>query len=66
MNNFAELRKAAGMTQAELAEELKIDRSTVAKWETGEAQPRVKTLMLLAEKLNCSADDLLRVKEESA
>ncbi|MFF7585870.1 helix-turn-helix transcriptional regulator [Kitasatospora purpeofusca] len=34
------LRKAAGLTQIEVAEALEIRRETFAKWEAGTAQPR--------------------------
>lgn len=51
------------MTQAELAKELGIDRSTVAKWETGKANPRVELLPKLAEILNCSIDELFAVSK---
>ena len=52
------LRKAACMTQDELAEKLKIDRSTVAKWETGDALPRASMLPDIARVLKCSMNDL--------
>lgn len=35
------LRKAAGLTQLEVAEALSTRRETFAKWESGTAQPRV-------------------------
>ncbi|MFD9123582.1 helix-turn-helix domain-containing protein [Kitasatospora sp. NPDC059571] len=34
------LRKAAGLTQVEVAEALQTRRETFAKWESGTAQPR--------------------------
>jgi transcriptional regulator with XRE-family HTH domain len=34
------IRQAAGVTQHELADELGIDRVTVARWELGERTPR--------------------------
>lgn len=39
MNGIAEMRKRAGMRQQDLADALNIDRSTISKWETGEAFP---------------------------
>ena len=38
------LRDAAKLTQDGLAEKLGVDRSTVAKWETGDALPRAAML----------------------
>lgn len=36
----AEIRRAAGITQARMALALGIDRSTLARWETGHMTPR--------------------------
>ena len=40
---FAARRKAVGFSQEQLAERLSIDRSTVARWESGETEPSVDT-----------------------
>jgi transcriptional regulator with XRE-family HTH domain len=37
---LAKARKEAGLTQEEMAEELDVSHSTVAKWEVGAGQPR--------------------------
>ena len=37
---FAARRKAVGFSQEQLAERLKVDRSTVARWESGESAPQ--------------------------
>ena len=52
-------RKEKGFTQDDLAVELGIDRSTVAKWETGKAYPRASLLPKIAEILGCTVDELL-------
>lgn len=52
------IRKNNGLSQEQLAEKMKVDRSTVAKWETGEAMPRADKLPILATVLNCSISDL--------
>lgn len=57
--NIAEARKKCGMKQEDLAKELGVDRSSVAKWETGKAMPRAKMLRKIAKVLNCTLDDLL-------
>ena len=59
MNSFQKRRTEAKLSQEELANLLSIDRSTVAKWETGKALPRADKLMDLARFLNCSIDELL-------
>lgn len=60
MNKIKQLRENANLTQQQLSETLKIDRSTVAKWETGEAMPRADKLPELAKIFGCSIDDLYR------
>lgn len=52
------LREAAKLTQDALAEKLRVDRSTVAKWETGGALPRAGMLPKIASILGCSIDAL--------
>lgn len=52
-------RIRARLTQEMVANELGIDRSTVAKWETGAASPRTDKLLQLARLLNCTVDELL-------
>ncbi len=58
MNSIKQKREAKGFTQNEFALKLSVDRSTVAKWETGEALPRADKLPQLAEILDCKIDDL--------
>lgn len=58
MNIIAELRKKAGMTQLTLSQKLNVDRSTVAKWESGEVMPTADKLPRIAKVLHCKIDDL--------
>ena len=39
MERIRELRKLRGLSQEELARIVGVERSTVSKWETGEAKP---------------------------
>lgn len=59
MNNLKFLRNQAKFTQEDIAVKLNIDRSTIAKWETGEAMPRADKLPALAKLLHCTTDELL-------
>lgn len=59
MNNIQQIRRRCGINQEELALELSVDRSTVAKWETGKSLPRAEMLIKLASVLNCTVDELL-------
>ncbi len=53
-----ELREKKKLKQEDIAKELNIDRSTVAKWETGESTPRTDKLPILAKILDCTVNDL--------
>lgn len=52
-------RVNTGLSQERLANLLKVDRSTVAKWETGKSMPRAELLPKIAKILGCTVDDLL-------
>lgn len=56
--NIKAKREKKGLRQEDLAKELAVDRSTIAKWETGEAVPKTGRLPKLAEILCCSIEDL--------
>ena len=56
--SIASRRQSKGLTQQNLADELKINRSTVAMWESGESFPRADKLPALARILDCTIDDL--------
>jgi transcriptional regulator with XRE-family HTH domain len=46
-NNIRYLRKQKGLTQAELAEKLSVNRSLIGAYEEGRSEPRLATLQLL-------------------
>lgn len=54
-----ERRKSKNLTQENIASLLKVGRTTVAMWETGESMPRADKLPQLAKILGCTVDDLL-------
>jgi transcriptional regulator with XRE-family HTH domain len=54
-----ELRKAAGLSQYELAEMLEVPQSNVAFWEQSEKPPRSDLLPKMAEVLGVGIGDLL-------
>ncbi|MBO4848302.1 MAG: helix-turn-helix transcriptional regulator [Clostridia bacterium] len=58
-NYIQNLRKAAKLTQKELAEKLNISFQAVSKWETGESLPDTGILLELCDILNTSVDKLL-------
>lgn len=63
---LAYMRKRAKLKQFELADLLKVERSTIAKWESGVAYPRASQLPELAKALDCTIDELYQLPEESA
>lgn len=57
--NIMKLRKAAGYTQMQLANELGISFQAVSNWERGQSCPDISNLGELSKLLNCSVDDIL-------
>ncbi len=53
------LRKAAGITQSELAEKLNVHLQTVSKWERDVSRPDLSVLGGMASLLNVSLEELL-------
>lgn len=63
---IAELRKAEGMTQLELAEKMGVTDKAVSKWERDLSCPDINSLPKLAEIFGISVDDLMQVKQEAS
>ena len=57
--NLTSYRKAAGFTQAELAEKINYSDKSVSKWESGNGLPDVYTLMQLAELYGVTLNELV-------
>jgi putative transcriptional regulator len=60
-----DLRTAAGLSQAELAERIGVQQQTIAFWEQSDKPPRSDLLPALAEVLGVRLQDLLVVSEGS-
>ena len=63
MNRIAELRKAAGLSQTELAKTLCIAQNTLSQYETGNRSPTKKILERLANLFDVSENYLLGYPE---
>ena len=69
MNDYAfgnylyELRKKAGLSQWDLAQQLGVTNKAVSKWENGKAKPATETLRKLAALYEISVDILLEKKK---
>lgn len=59
-------RRALGLTQEDLAALLKVERSTVVRWERGETTPRPWLCPRLAKALGISADHLAELLDGAA
>ena len=57
--NLTYYRKAAGLTQAELAEKINYSDKSVSKWESGNGIPDVYILLQLAELFGVTLNDLV-------
>ncbi len=57
--NLTHYRKAAGLTQAELAEKINYSDKSVSKWESGNGVPDIYVLLQLAELYGVTVDVLL-------
>ena len=57
---LAPRRKQMGWTQQQLADQLGVERATLAMWEIGKNWPPARLLPAMAELMLCSIDDLYR------
>ena len=58
MRGLNTMRRRAGLTVAELAERLSVNRATIYFWEAGRYWPKAECLPQLAQALGCSIDEL--------
>lgn len=58
--NIAKRRKALGLTQAQIAEELKLEVETISRMENGRISLSLDRVEQFARILNCTPIDLLR------
>lgn len=63
MNGLKYYRRRSGMSQAQLADALGVQRATVGMWETGKSWPSAALLPQMADLLLCSVDDLYHVPD---
>ena len=58
--NIQLLRRQRRVTQEQLAEQMKVSRQTISKWESGEMTPELQKLIELCELFSCKLDELVR------
>ena len=61
--NIRAARRAAGVTQVELAAKLGVNQKDVSRWEQGKQIPSTETLTKLCKFLDVSADNILGLKK---
>lgn len=59
--NIRAARKAAGVSQKELAERLQVHQKDISRWENGAHVPTVEMLVKICRELNASADEILEL-----
>ncbi len=64
-NRMRELRKAAGLTQDEVAKYLNIERQTYCNYENQNRTPPLEIVLRLSDYYHVSVDYLLRESEET-
>lgn len=60
---FKNLRNEMGLSQEKLASEFHVDKSTIAKYETGKISPSIEMVVILAKYFSVSTDYLLGLEE---
>ena len=64
--NIAKYRKAVGIKQEQLAEQLNVSVSAVSQWETGKTLPDISVIPILCYALGVTADELMDIDHEKA
>jgi transcriptional regulator with XRE-family HTH domain len=59
-DKIQQLRKASGLSQEQLAEQLDVSRQSVSKWELNESVPDVRKIVMISELFSVSTDELLK------
>lgn len=62
--NIKKARKAAGMTQKELAEMIGVYQKDISRWENGERTPNLEAFSNICRALKASADTLLEIGQD--
>ncbi len=63
-SNLKKMRKAAKLTQEQVAEKLNVSRQSVAKWESGETLPDIESCILLSKLYNVTLDELVKYAKD--
>tara|TARA_B100000902_G_C27165392_1_gene840919 strand:+ start:638 stop:829 length:192 start_codon:yes stop_codon:yes gene_type:complete len=61
MNNLAEIRKSAGLTQQKLSERAEVSRKSINAIENGIYVPSTVLSLKIAKTLDCKVEDLFKL-----
>ena len=64
-DKIIKLRKAKGLSQEELAEQLNVSRQAISRWENGSALPDAQNVLQISKLFNVTTDYLLNDDYES-
>ena len=62
-DRLKELRRDRGLSQMQLAKELNLSQSAVAKWELGKTEPTASAIIAIAKYFNETADFILGLED---
>ena len=62
LNNLEELRKSAGLTQQELSIAAEVSRKSINAVENGVYIPSTVLALKIAKTINCSVEDLFKLR----
>ena len=62
-DRLKELRASRNLSQMQLANELNISQSAIAKWELGKTEPTASAIISLANYFNETTDYILGIEE---
>ncbi len=62
--NIKAARKAAGVTQKDLAQAIGVYQKDISRWERGERLPSLEMFAKLCRALDVSADTMLEIKKD--
>ncbi|HET7552218.1 MAG TPA: helix-turn-helix transcriptional regulator [Gemmatimonadaceae bacterium] len=63
---IASLRALHGMGQDDLAKAIGVTQGTVSRWETGAKEPRLRTLIAVAQAFGCTVEYLMSGPEATS
>ena len=62
--NLKKIRTEKEISQTELAYAIKTNPNNISRYENGEREPDIKTIIAIAKALECTIDELLAESEE--